>query len=418
MRLVRMVVGAAVAMAALSVVPPARISAAPLPGSTGEFTALTPARILDTRDGTGGFSQPLGPGATYAVDVTGVGGVPDTGVSAVVVNVTGTSPSAATFLTIWPSGVERPEISNVNLRPRETRPNLATVAVGADGLVNLYNPFGAVHVIFDVVGFYSSATGPAGARLHTTELARLFDTRTAQSPIGARKVGPDESFTVSLAGHVPSGATAVVLNVTVTEPTAPSFLTVYPGDVPQPPTASNLNFLAGQTIPNLVTVRVAADGTIRFFNKFGQTHVLADVVGFYDLNRQTDSGRFIALAPSRQADTRDFNEPLGPDGLGVLELAGYGGVPSTGAGAVVLNVTITQPTEASFLTVFSDDECDLPLASNLNFRAGETAANLVLTPLSQMDSPDSCAVALGAVDFYNLTGQVHVIADVFGYFLR
>jgi hypothetical protein len=267
-----------------------------------------------------------------------------------------------------------------------------------------------VDVIFDVVGYYSSASGNAGSRFHATDPDRVFDTRTTQSPIGPRKVGPDESITVSLAGHVPAGATAAVLNVTITEPTAPSYLTVYPGDVAQPPTASNLNFVAGQTVPNLVVVRVPVDGTIHFFNKFGQVHVLAD------LDRSADSGRFIPLPPTRLVDTRDFDDPLGPDDYGTLSVAGSGGVPEDGVDGVVMNVTVTLPTEASFLTVFSDDNCDLPLASNLNFSAGDTVPNMVISRLSRMD-PAGCGVSPGAIDIYNLNGRVHVIVDLFGYFM-
>ena len=92
---------------------------------------------------------------------------------------------------------------------------------------------------------------------------------------------------------------------------------------------------------------------------------------------------------------------------------GWNGVPTGGAGAVVLNTTVTGPTAASFLTVFPDDLCTIPLASNLNFSAQETVANLVIVRLSQAGA---CSNAVGAVDFYNLAGTVHVIADVFGFF--
>jgi hypothetical protein len=61
----------------------------------GPYRPLDPARILDTRDGTGGILGPIGPGTSVDVQVTGRGGVPASGVSAVAVNVTATQPTAS-----------------------------------------------------------------------------------------------------------------------------------------------------------------------------------------------------------------------------------------------------------------------------------------------------------------------------------
>ncbi len=79
-------------------------------------------------------------------------------------NVTVTQPTAASFLTVWPSGLKRPVISNLNYVPGQTVPNLVTVAIGDAGRVSVYNRFGSAHVIFDVVGFYTSDSGRLGSR--------------------------------------------------------------------------------------------------------------------------------------------------------------------------------------------------------------------------------------------------------------
>jgi hypothetical protein len=71
-----------------------------------------------------------------------------------------------------------------------------------------------------------------------------------------------------------------VLNVTVTQPTAQSYLTVFPSGTTRP-LASNLNFLAGQTVPNLVIAKVGADGKVAVYNDAGSAHVVLDVVGWY-----------------------------------------------------------------------------------------------------------------------------------------
>ena len=69
-----------------------------------------------------------------------------------------------------------------------------------------------------------------------------------------------------------------MLNVTVTESTAPGFVTVYPCGIPRP-LASNLNFDIGTTVANATLVKVGANGTVCLFNS-GTTHLVADVNGY------------------------------------------------------------------------------------------------------------------------------------------
>ena len=79
----------------------------------------------------------------------------------------------------------------------------------------------------------------------------------------------------------PAPPIAVVLNVTAVNPTAGSYLTVFPDGAGQP-VASDLNMNAGQTVPNLVVVRLGSNGVVDFFNAAGSTDVIADVVGYYN----------------------------------------------------------------------------------------------------------------------------------------
>ncbi len=414
-RRIRRVLVAAAALASVATMQTSAAHAETSP--TGEFTALTPARVLDTRDGTGGFSQPVGPGQSIDVQVAGIGGVPGIGVSSVVFNATAVDPTAATYLTVWPRGIARPVISNVNVRAGETRPNLVTVALGAGGKVSLYNNGGLTHAIFDVVGFYSDAAGPLGSRFHPSDPFRLFDTRDGKGGVPAVAIGAGGTLNVAVIGRGPvplMGVTAVVLNVTVTAPTSPGYLTVFPSDVAVP-TASNLNFVPGQTVPNLVTVRVPVGGIISFFNSGGMTHVLADVVGYYDTQRNGDAGRFVAVTPARAIDSRPSKSAIPGDHYFVLPISGYNGIPANASGAV-LNVTATNTTATGYLTIFPDDNCKIPLASNLNFQPGDSVANQVITRLS-VKAECSEVPAAGAIDVYNSSGNTDFIVDVFGYFL-
>lgn len=380
----------------------------------GEFTPVTPARILDTRDGTGAPLAKIGPDSSIDVQVTGQGGVPASGVSAVVVNVTAVKPTANTFVTLWPTGDTRPTVSNLNPSAGKAVPNMAIVPLGADGKISAYNSLGSTDLLLDVVGYYSSYSGPAGSRFHPIEPFRAVDTRNGT---GAPKqtVGPGGSLRIDLRGAgglLPaSGMTAVVLNVTAVKPTASGFVTVFPGDVARP-TASNLNTSPGVTAPNLVTVRVPANGIVEFYNSAGSTHLLVDVVGYYDGVRNGEAGRFIPIAPVRSWDTRDDNDPLAPGDVTSFQIAGFDDVPAD-ASAVAANFTAVKPTGNGYLTVFPDDVCTIPVVSTLNFAAGQIVPNMAITKLSL---PAGCAVDAGWLAVYNPSGYTHVLIDVAGYF--
>ena len=130
--------------------------------STGKYTALTPARILDTRDGTGGVVGQVAPGQTINLLVSPAGGIP-TGASAVMLNVAVTQPTAPSHLTIFPSGTVRPNAANLNFTTGQTTSNLVVAKVGSAGQISIFNNSGSVHIIVDVQGYYSAAGSGAAA---------------------------------------------------------------------------------------------------------------------------------------------------------------------------------------------------------------------------------------------------------------
>ena len=252
------------------------------------YVADGPARLLDTRAGTGGAKAPVGAGKSLKLQVRGVKGVP-AAASAVVLNVTATDATSTSYLTVYPDGEKVPTASSLNFTKGRTVPNLVVVPVGADGKVDFYNHTGSTDVIADLAGYYLPGAPHTGGLLHLTDLVsnRVLDTRTGT---GAAKgpVGPGRSVSLSVVpftGGPASAITAVVLNVTATNATGNSYLTVYP-DGEKVPTASNVNFTKGRTVPNLVVVPVGADGKVDFYNHTGSTDVIADVQGYF----RADSG--------------------------------------------------------------------------------------------------------------------------------
>ena len=127
-----------------------------------------------------------------------------------------------------------------------------------------------------------AAVNSSSAVFHALSPVRVFDTRVGSGGVPSAPVGPDSTLDVVVAGvnGVPTDATAVVLNVTVVDGTAPSFLTVWPTGEPKP-LASSLNWTGPAATPNGVTAPIGAGGKISFYNLTGTVHVLADVTGYY-----------------------------------------------------------------------------------------------------------------------------------------
>jgi serine protease len=110
---------------------------------------------MDTRDGTGGTTGRIGQ-RPVALGVVGVGGVPASGVSAVLLNVTAVAPTAATYLTVWPAGESMPLASSLNASAGQIVANSVMAKVGADGRVMIFNAAGATDVVVDVAGYFTA----------------------------------------------------------------------------------------------------------------------------------------------------------------------------------------------------------------------------------------------------------------------
>ena len=248
-------------------------------GTAGQLRPLVPDRLMDTRIGLGS-PRSLGPATVVDLQVSGRSGVPSNA-SAVVLNVTVTIPTAPSFLTVFPQGASKPFASNLNYVPGQTIPNRVMVKLGPTGQISIYNAQGNVDVIVDVNGWFTDGSDPSAIHGEFTGQApsRILDTRQGAGPFQG---GQPRNQQVSGNGGVPAGATAAVLNVTVTNPTQPGFLVVYPSDANQQPPSSDLNFFTGKTIPNLVVVKLGADGAVTIMNSTGSADVIVDVLGWYN----------------------------------------------------------------------------------------------------------------------------------------
>lgn len=402
--------------------PPSAPSNPVRPMLGGSYHPLSPARILDTRTGIGSPSSPLASNSSRTVQVAGKGGVPLTGASAAVINVTVTNPTAPGYLTVYPSdAASRPLASNLNWVARQTVPNLVEVALSARGQVDIYGLGSSEDVIFDVqgwVGLPSNSTGQDGLYNALTP-ARILDTRDGTGTGGStRPLGAGQPLTLQVAGSLrhdgvpsgvpPAGVSAVVLNVTITNPSAAGYLTVYPADASRP-VASNLNFVPGQTVPNRVVVKLSRTGQVTIYNPAGNVHVIADVNGWFtDSTSATGGSSFGGVTPARFFDSRDPNSggPIPGGYVLPLQVVDQNNNPASDITAVVFNVTATDGTAPSYLTLWPDSgpQSAPPTASDLNFVAHQTVPNLVVVQLGNN----------ATFDVYNAAGDTDVVLDLVG----
>ena len=175
-------------------------------------------------------------------------------------------------------------------------PNRVIVPVSSSGAIDLVSDV-TTNAIVDVSGYFTAASSTATGSQFNGEATpvRIVDTRCAASPApsfcstesipsansGLGTLGAGQSMTVQVTGiaGIPGTATAVAINVTVTNTTANGFLSVNPAATP--PTTSDLNWLAGETVPNLVIAKVSSAGTITIYNYTGSADVIVDVMGWY-----------------------------------------------------------------------------------------------------------------------------------------
>jgi outer membrane protein assembly factor BamB len=377
------------------------------------YHALTPARILDSRDGTG-LSGVFSSHVARTFQVTGHGGVP-VGATAVTGNLTVTQQSSPGFLYVGPAAADNPTSSTLNFPLGDDRANAVTVALGAGGSLSATYAASTLgptaHVVFDVTGYFTPDT--TGATYHALASSRILDTRDGTGLSGAFGSHVARPFQVTGRGGVPAGATAVTGNLTVTQQTSLGFLYVGPVAMNNP-TSSTLNFPMSDDRANAVTVALDGSGQLSATYAapaLGPTaHVIFDVTGYFTADMSGSA--FVPLTPGRILDTRDGTGGLsGPFGSHIARgfaVTGHAGVPPS-ATAVTGNLTVTQQTSLGFLYL-GPVAMNNPTSSTLNFPMSDDRANAVTVDLGGggILSATYAAPTLGQ--------SAHVIFDVTGYF--
>jgi hypothetical protein len=326
---------------------------------SAHYASLVPSRLLDTRspnatvDSLYSGTGPVGPGGTIELPVLGRGGVPATGVDAVVVNVTATQPTVGGYVTTWPSGVAMPNASSLNFVAGRTVPNLVLVKVGAGGKISLFNEQGTTHLIVDVVGYFPNTLRVSTLFLPPAEAGTPYDTTLTAS-------GSTPPYTWAVGGLAPGVSADATGHITGT-PSAPG------------------------TVDALALVTDTAGG---LGGAILSQHVFPNASGLVKVGPTVAFDSYSQPSPVAAGTTRD------------LDLSA---IVAANAESVVLNVRTGGP-KVGFLTLWAGGGPNPDYSQIIN-PAGYNAVNTIVVPLS----------ASGHVSVFNLT-TVDYRIEVAGYF--
>jgi hypothetical protein len=356
---------------AVAVVAPVSTAQAAAP-TTGRYTPIDTTRVW-----SGALTT-----SPKVVKIAGNAGVP-ANATAVVVNVEVAKPTAAGYVRVTPAGKDA-TVATQDFAAGQTIANLVTVRL-VNGSIQAKLSKGTASGYFDVAGYYADGSGATYTPL---DAARVFGATVGTTPTQ-----------VPLAGRagIPADATAVAVNVQVSNPTVAGYVRVTTAG--QDPSVVTQLYSAGQALSNLAIVKLSDDGAAQVKLSKGSGTVYMDVAGYYS-NSSTGSV-FVPIDT-----TRAFAGSVSAT-AGTIRLSGVAGVPGT-ATAVVANAETTKPTAAAYLRVTPAGQ-DPQVATQV-FDAGTSVANLVVAKVtgSSVDRRVQAKVSKGSA-------QLHL--DVAGYFL-
>lgn len=329
-------------------------------------------------------SQPLAANTVTGVDSNVRG-------AAALVNLTMTQAQQAGYITADQCSLVdslKNEKSNGNFAPGQDIANLGVVPIDGAGRFCIYNK-APLHLVADVQGVFA----PDGALEFSEFAPPRFDTR--------RGTKPSAGGLVEVPTGAPSGTTAVLVNLTMTEAEAPGYITADKCSVlradrnPDKP-SSNGNYVVGQNIANLSVVPIDPDGKFCIFTRT-RVNVIADVQGRFSPDGQL---RF-RTSPNNRTDTRSGPKP----GTRAVRRVATG-LPA-GTPYALVNLTMTRSDGGGYITAgrCADVVALSSKQSNGNYSAGRDVANLSVVPLD----------ADGSFCVFTET-PVHFVVDVQGGF--
>jgi uncharacterized repeat protein (TIGR03803 family) len=371
-----------------------------------QFLTTTPCRVLDTRPQNGG-AGPIhgGTAEDFALPQLGDCNVPANAV-AYSLNLTAIPHGPLGYLTVWPTGENRPNVSLLNSPDGRTKANAAILPAGTSGAVSVYAS-DTTDIALDIDGYFVTS-GVQTLEFYTLPPCRVIDTRHPDGPLAGPFLAGlvERDFPVLDSSCIPQNVNAAAYSVNFTAvPHAPGqqlgYLTVWPeGDAK--PVVSTLNNPKGTIVANAAIVRAGAGGGVAVYPD-QDTDLVVDINGYFAAPGGPNGLSLYALSPCRALDTRQAGDGQPFNGRLTVNVAGGACAPPANAEAYVFNATVVPSGNLSYLTLWPDSE-DQPIVSTLNAADGWITSNMAIVPNIN-----------GSVDAY-AAGVTQLILDISSYF--
>jgi hypothetical protein len=360
--------GLLVALMAALLLPQGTVAHADAGRRGGDFIPLTtPGRVLDTRNGTGGTTGVRGPATTTTFPVLGHGGVPSTGVSAVMIDLVAFGATeASTYLVMYPEGQARPGVSSVLDKDIS---NTSVIPLPPSGKISVYNNKGNTHLVADVHGYFTTGIGPKGGFV-PIQHTKLVDTRDGTGT-AKRELPANGSITVTIGGGVvPTTASAAFLDIAVTGAEKAGWLHAYPaaGSLGN----GTLDYGIGVSSSG-APVRLGANGQVTLTNKGSSAvNVTVTAEGYFASDSSQGAGLRQAMGRLPGSGTE-----IAKGGTLDVQVGGRLGLPTKGVAGVAANFTVVGQTKAGHLRAWPLGSAE-PATSLTQFEPGEGRAGMAI----------------------------------------
>lgn len=382
------------------------------------YVPITPVRVLDSRNGTGGLSGTFKHGVPRTWAIAGDPDFPTIPAAALAVTgvVTVTGQTKGGYVYIGPNPTSKAPASTINFPTGDYYTNNLVVSLSAAGSLSaLYaaSSGATTHLIVDVTGYF--VPNDTGSTFEPLAPVRALDTRVGTGGLTTFRHGVPQTLKVTEANGVPAGAVAITANLTAIQQTSAGRLSVTLAPAPVPST-NTLNFGSGGTRSNGIFAKLDPTGSLSITfqsltSTSATTDVILDVTGYFVAG--TSGLRFVPLNPARLMDTRPIgvlSALSGSFSMGTartFDVTGHWGVPS-GAGAISANLTVIEQSRSGNVSV-TTTPVNLPTTSTISFPSGGTRSNGFVVALDTDGDASATFRSLGA-------GTVHLIIDLSGYF--
>lgn len=392
----------------LSVIAQPAPAQAAVTGDGGQYV-WSYGRVLDTRDGTGGFSTPMPANTERKIQVGGTAGVPNDA-SAVVLSATVVHPGGQGILRAKPDrDTPSAMVMVYGGGGLDTMSNMVTVPIGDDGKVT-FTATTSVDLVLNVQGYYTSTDGGVAPGGFVVGTGKEAANTTNGTGLPQQKIGAGKSVDIQITGDeagvdVPANASGIVANFLVLSRDGNAGL-IKPYAAGGTEGSVGMNYPAATTSAMSAHVALSGDGKITVYNQWGIIDLVVEIQGYFT---QTNQGGVFTPASGTLYDTRTGTAvPSG--GTRAVQVAGQQGVPQMGAGVSAVAVTLTAingTSSAGTATLWANGVTRPNPLYSVTFPANTTRSNTVIVPLGTD----------GKIQLWNSgPGAVNYLVDLQGWY--